>query len=161
MVYYLSNGTTCKRSYNVDRDSHLGYALEAHLSDYKQVFFTNDWNTYADAVTKAWFESYYYDKHYFPLNEYGEYHLSREQIPGLLAALRADCDAGYMAQDWAYFRNDWQDTQEEGVCWLTLESDLGRETAGTDNRASGFRQVSLHITTDCINTVAYLENLGA
>lgn len=154
VVYYLSNGATCKRSYFVDVDSQLGYALEAHLSDYKQVFFTNDWDTYTDAVTGAWFEGYYGTPLILPVNENSEYYFSPAQIPGLLAALRADCDAGYMAQDWSYFRN----VKEEGVCWLTIKSDISKELPG--NHTDDVRRVTLHITTECVNTVAYLKTLS-
>ncbi len=159
VVYLLKNGASLKRTYRVDTDSPLGQELKLHFSDFRQVFFTNNWNAYAGSVKTISCQNNG-NKLQLPWDEYGSYEFTQQEVSGLLAALKADCDAGNMVQDWSYYRNSYLESQEQEVCWLYVENDMAAETRGTDIKAQGTRSVDLHISTKCVHTVAYLQSLS-
>lgn len=158
VVYMLKDGSTCKRVYAIDVTSELGQQVEKHLSSYQQVFFTNDWQAYVASVQQIWGDKIF-DIVPLPDDVDGTFHITKEQIPGMLAALKADCDAGFMAQDWSFYRNYSDDFASTDVCWLEITSDAAIETKGTGYYTTGARSRSLHITTRCENTIAYLKSL--
>ena len=111
---------------------------------------TNDWDSYAENVEQLALE----------LNGKEEYfHASLTdpaQVQGLLAAVKADCDAGNMAQSWSFHQED--DTSS----WLYIYDDYYYESEYTQESIGNIHaeySLSLNIYESCENTIAYLDSL--
>ncbi len=148
--YFLTSGSTCTRHYTVDPATELGQDLGLRLSDYRHVFLTENLEEYASHIYSAQISTYD-EKLIEKISLFSEgkeqYEFALEEIPQLLSAIKADCDAGCMTQDWS-FHDDYED-----YCWLELEvypNGLDQELYFTQ----------LRISEDCANTIGYLNSLA-
>ena len=72
--------------------------------------------------------------------------LSKAEVAGLVEAVCRDCDAGTMAQDYNFHR------EELAVTWLEFTLDVGGETGLREYR-------NINVYESCVNTLEYLEQL--
>jgi len=129
MEYRLKNGLTFTRSYRTSVNGEVGKAARKHLSRWECIFGVTDWDAF---VASVWEVS-------------GDPTLDADKIPGLMEAIRADCDAGNMAQDWDFH------SMESISYWVLVYS----SKYDNESNRSGF--VELRIYESCTNTIAYLE----
>ena len=149
--YNLKNGMTVLRNYEVPIDTPEGAFTKQQLSCYQSVFRTNDWETYTAGVDQVAVEMNMKEEYFqFTFTD-------PAQVQGLLAAGKADCDAGNMAQVWSFHQVD--DTSS----WLYIydnnyyDSEYTQESIGNIHRVYS---LSLNIYESCENTIAYLETIS-
>lgn len=139
--YKLKNGRTVTRYYEVGRDTLLGERAGKYFSDMRYIFEVNDTAILYDAfkaVTVDIFEGV--DNISFKLTD-------PEEIAGLLDAIAADCEAGTMAQNWAFH-------DETGK-----EMDVNVEFYADDGIYWRAPHYYLNIYTDSTNTIAYINTM--
>lgn len=151
--YDLKSGRTVIRRYEIPVDSAHGEFVQTELSNWKSVFHINDWDTIAGGIDRVDLE--------LCLGEnFGNYELSdRAQIQGLLEAVKADCDAGNMAQNWSFHQD------EETAAWLYIyDNNFADDTYTTTNEYFGGIHVvyslSMNIYDSCEHTLSYIESLN-
>lgn len=146
-IYYtLTNGRTVARYYEVGCDSSLGIRAGKYFSDMHYVFGINDTAILYDIFEKAVLEVYTSE-----LNV--QVTLTDEQeIAGLLDAIAADCEAGVMAQNWAYHED-----YSNGDYYVDFLAD-DTYILHTNWPAGRF---NLRVWPDCTNTLAYLQKMIA
>lgn len=94
--YQLKDGSRVIRYYYVTADSEAGKAFNSYLSDYRYIFLTDDWESVLAHTA-------YVDMEYTLREEYRTETLSNAaDIQQLLEAVKQDCDAGNIAQDWIF-----------------------------------------------------------
>ena len=149
--YNLKNGMTVLRNYEVPVDTAEGAFTKQQLSCYQSVFHTNDWETFVAGVDQLAVEMNMKEEYFqFTFTD-------PAQVQGLLAAVKADCDAGNMAQVWSFHQED--DTSS----WLYIydnqyyDSEYAQEIIGNVHRVYS---LSLNIYESCENTIAYLETIS-
>lgn len=149
--YNLKNGMTVLRVYEVPLQTEYGGFVRQQLSSWQSVFRTNDWETYTAGVDQLAVEMNMKEEYFqFTFTD-------PAQIQGLLAAVKADCDAGNMAQVWSFHQVD--DTSS----WLYIydnnyyDSEYTQESIGNIHRVYS---LSLNIYESCENTIAYLERIS-
>ena len=149
--YNLKNGMTVLRVYEVPLQTEYGGFVRQQLSSWQSVFRTNDWETYTAGVDQVAVEMNMKEE-YFQFS-----FTDPAQVQGLLAAVKADCDAGNMAQVWSFHQVD--DTSS----WLYIydenyyDSEYTQESIGNIHRVYS---LSLNIYESCENTIAYLETIS-
>ena len=143
--YNLKDGRTVKRYYEVGRDTPLGERAGKYFSDMRYLFEVNDISVLYDAFEVVSVDSY---------TEKVEESIKltdAQQIAGLLDAIKADCAAGVMAQNWAYH------DKEEEHCYLEFNaSDSALKRIGWE-----YGRFHLRVWSDCTNTTAYLNQIKA
>ncbi len=98
--YKLKNGRTVVRYYEVGRDTPLGQKAGEYFNDMRYIFEVNDTNVLYDAFETVYIYGYKYDKNIdFKLTD-------KQDVLDLLNAIAADCQAGTMAQNWAYHKEN-------------------------------------------------------
>ena len=143
--YKLKSGRTVTRYYEVGRDTALGKRAGKYFSDMGYIFEVSD----TDALYSA-FESVAID--IFEGVENYDFKLTdRQEIAGLLDAIAADCEAGTMAQNWAFHRED--DKHWDASVDFSTVDDVFEELGWNTSR------LYLRIYPDSANTVAYLESM--
>lgn len=143
ICYKLKDGRTVNRYYEVGRDTPLGKEAGKYFCDMRYIFGVSDTSVLYNA-----FEAVSIDV--FAGEDYTEFKLTEQQdIADLLNVIAADCEAGTMAQNWAYHN-------ETGK-----EKDYNIEFSVKDDaRKQGIWDVShfyLHVYEDSINTRSYIN----
>ncbi len=139
--YKLHNGKTVRRYYEIPFDGELAEQAKVFFSDMRYLFKINSIDQIDTSFAGV------------NINQYTEtesksYDTKDEEILiGLLNAVKADCDAGKMAQNWLYHKG-------EGEYHLSFTFKLKVEDESDD-----WRWCDLYITDDCTNTVAYLKSI--
>lgn len=96
IFYKLKSGRIISRHYKVGCDTPLGKKLGEYFSDMRYIFQVNDTTVLYTAFESANINLYFGEKNYnFGLKD-------TKEISNLLDAVAADCEAGNMAQNWAY-----------------------------------------------------------
>lgn len=143
LQYKLKNGRTVTRYYEVGRYTPLGQKAGEYFNDMRYIFGVNDtktlYNSFESAVINIYDDGEYVD---FKLTE-------QQDITELLNAIAADCEAGTMAQNWAFHRDP-----DKGVDYY-VEFHVKDEAfdAGDWNR----KWFHLQVYEDSYNTVSYLK----
>jgi len=101
--YVLKNGRTVLRHYPVSLSDPHAQELEAHFSDYRYLFQTEDWNqllhnTYEIEVSLNDYGGDDYRYSSFPIQD-------DAQVQALMEAIKQDCDDADMAQEWIFHPN--------------------------------------------------------
>lgn len=130
LVYEMKNGTKMERVYDIPVNTSEGAFLKKHFSSWQCVFGTEDWEAVIKGVDRI-----YTDK---------EKELPREAYPELLEAIRLDCDAGNMSQEYGFHGS------EEVLCWMDI-------SCSQDDRNLEYRYINLHIFESCENTLRVLD----
>ena len=143
ICYKLKDGRTVNRYYEVGRDTTLGKEAGKYFCDMRYIFGVSDTSVLYNA-----FEAVSIDV--FTGEDYTEFKLTEQQdIADLLNAIAADCEAGTMAQNWAYH-------DETGK-----EKDYNIEFSVNDEaRKQGIWDVPhfyLHVYEDSVNTRSYIN----
>ena len=143
IVYTLKNGRTVLRNYRVEHDSKLGKQAGAYFSDVRYVFEVSDPEMLYWAFESVSVDAYYDEKNVsVKLTD-------TQDIAGLIDAVKADCEAGLMAQNWAY-----HDKYEENYyVHFSANAEI------LDNTEWGTGRKYLRIWPDCTNTTAYLRQM--
>ena len=163
--YKLKDGRTVDRKYFLEANSENGARLKRYISDFRYVtqhesvdallnsFYSADFYThctelpYMDICTAAehmeWGNEGKFDDEWLYIN-------STEDgvLPGLLAAIEADCKAGNMAQYWEFH------TDEESLGNLTIYYHTNR------NNRYDTEAIDITVYASCENTVSYLKSLA-
>lgn len=137
-LYELNNGTTLIRSYQVDTNSPVGVMYGELGSRPDFVLGADDVDTFMEGMYNVHVSLYSADVG-------GDIAVSGNEdlVRGLAEALMADCEAGTMNQEWSY-----QNESAADLGWLEFDY---RTQDGV------YRNVSLHIYYDDVNTAAYLQ----
>lgn len=145
-LYQMKNGTTVVRRYRVDCDSPAGALFASFLNRTEFVLGTDD----PEELLKG---LYYLYINYEPV-DFSDQHIAfsggwenpMERDPalvrGLVEAIYADCEAGYMTHSNAYRTDD--------------AAYVGYIDFNVQNADDIFRGFNVTIYSDCINTVTYL-----
>ncbi len=146
VLYTLENGRTVKRYYHVGRDTSLGIRAGKYFNDMRYIFDAKD-----PAVLYEVFESVSID-HYDAQQSTQIKLTDPQQIAGLLDAVQADCEAGTMAQNYAYHDNSGKDSERYYV-----------EFRADDkyNESMPRNYFHLQIWPDSVNTMAYMNDMMA
>ena len=148
--YTLKNGSTLSRYYTVAVDSPVGETLKRRFSDFEYLFRAKDPAELADRI--SFIEvSRYEDKTGGPSYAYKIH--DPEVILQLLEAVKRDCDAGNMAENGVFHRD------EDSVGYLLIE--LNSEKAET--QPGGYEDVYIPyldatIYENCTSTRAFLDS---
>ncbi len=138
--YKLHNGKTIRRYYEIPFEGELADQAKVFFSDMRYLFKTSaikklyttvaevNINQFTQTVTES------------------QTTTDKEILTGLLDAIKADCEAGKMAQNWLYHKG-------EG------EYNLSFTFKVEDDSDYWGRWTDLYITDDCTNTVAYLKSI--
>lgn len=150
LQYELKNGSRVLRCYEIPVETTHGEFVRKELSDWQFVFQTNDWEAFAGNVRELEMEIRTGE-------EMGSYTLyDQTQIQGLLEAMKADCEAGNMAQTWSLHQD------EEAAVWVYFYDygyyDSASEMVG-DVTGRVYR-FSLNIYESCEHSLAYLDSLN-
>lgn len=148
--YTLKDGRTVSRFYQVGRDSSLGERAGRYFSDMRYIFQVEDPAVLYRAFEAVEIESFG-EKGYGDINNVTFKITGEEEIAGLLDAIKADCEANVMAQNWAYHQND-----EENF-FITFHVDAAAQLSKDLDNVHSY----LRIWTDCTNTTAYLRDMVA
>ena len=146
LQYELKSGRTVLRRYEIPVETTHGAFIRRELSDWRSVFYVNDWEAFASNVPQVELEL---------LGEEGIGHYTLSDpavIRGLLEAVKADCDAGNMAQNWSLHQD------EETEAWLYIYD--GVYYASTAYNMQRVYAVSLNVYNSCEHTLAYIDSLG-
>jgi len=142
--YTLENGSTITRYYEVGRDTRLGWQAGKYFSDMRYIFEVNDISVLYDAFEAVVINIYENGKSMdFKLTD-------REDIAGLLIAIAEDCEAGTMAQNWAFHDETGKEVD------YNLEFYV-KDTVFDEGNWNTSR-FHLKIYTDSINTTAYMKD---
>lgn len=141
LEYTLENGSTMRRSYNLDAHVDAMDGIKKILSSWKQVFGTEDLQTVKGQVYRVtmWQEEYDENGMYISSREAA---LPEEAISGLLDAIAMDCREGTMAQNMVFHEGE--------STSLTFWYD---DEAWADSYIRG----SLSVYEDSTHTMAFLE----
>ena len=157
--YYLKDGRTVTRKYYVRTDSSEGRTLKAYYTDFSAVTGADsiehilkyaesmEFFSHTSEVPNIVFDSGNIEEKYpyeqFATVEIGDLEKSQE-VRGLLEAIKADCEAGNMAQQWDFHRN------EESVGNLQIVTGNYWALPGR----------SITVFESCTNTIHYLKSLA-
>lgn len=138
--YKLHNGKTVKRYYEIPHEGELAEQAKVFFSDMRYLFKNNSVDRIYASVAEVNINWYTETE-----NENG-HTTDKEILKGLLDAIKADCEAGKMAQNWL---------QHKGEGEYHLSFTLKQEDDGDYWR----KWCDLYITEQCTNTVAYLKTV--
>ena len=131
--YTLKNGGSVHRAYRLPADSRETEALRRYFSSRACVLGTDTPEEFLSRVQGVYVDQY-------------DIRLSKAEVAGLVEAVCRDCDAGTMAQDYNFHR------EELAVTWLEFTLDVGGETGLREYR-------NINVYESCVNTLEYLEQL--
>ncbi len=145
ICYTLKNGRIINRYYKVEQNSELGRRAGEYFNDMRYIFEINNPQLLYEVFESVTIESYD-----------GEKSLSvkltdQDEITGLMDAIQKDCDAGLMAQNWAYHGK-----YEENYYLDFSVDDKASETLGWN-----VSRKHLRVWTNSVNTTAYLQQMIA
>ena len=149
--YTLKDGRTVTRYYEVGRNSPLGERAGKYFSDMRYIFEVQNTDLLYGAFEYAYFNIY---------SESGatEFKLTKEEeIRGLLDAIKADCDAGTMVQNWAYHEEDPAKYDMDMKYQISHHVEFGAKDSALDELGWNQRIQYLTIYPNCVNTLAYME----
>lgn len=142
LEYTLESGRTVLREYTIPVDSAPGQFVRQAMSRWEYVFKTNDWDGFVASIENITVELY------------SELKLSDPaQIRGLLEAIKADCEAGNMAQYWALHQD------EDPVCYVHIHDPEFKYSSDYHYQLKVFA-LNLDIYASCEHTIAYLKTIG-
>ena len=145
--YKLKNGRNVTRYYRVGRDTPLGEQAGKYFNDMRYIFGVND-----TTVLYSVFESVSLD--YYKGKDYIELKLTDSQeIAGLLDAIKKDCAAGNMAQNWAYHEEFDKEMNSYNVEFRANDIMIPHVLNWNS------RYFHLTVYNDSSNTIAYLESM--
>lgn len=144
--YKLKNGRTVTRYYEVGRDDALGQRAGKYFSDMRYVFEVNDTEILYDAF-EAVSVDIYEDNDNISFNI-----TDSQEITGLLDAIAADCEAGKMAQNWAFHNETGKDVGYY-VEFYVKDSMFEQQNWNTS-------RFHLQIYTDSTNTIEYIKTIS-
>lgn len=172
ICYDMKDGRTVERLYYVNPDGEEGAALIPYFSSVAAVFGTDDLTALLDSAYGV--EAYHYDMD-IPViaistditwykEEYGDdprcniYVLEGKAsedpiLTGLMEAMKADCEAGTMAQYWAFHRD------KNCVASVSIQGPQPDAAMSSyKNYITIYTGISIY--EDCVNTIAYLEKIS-
>ena len=138
--YQLKNGKTVKRYYEMPHDGELAEQAKQYFSDMRFLFKRNTVDEIYAEVSGV--NIFYYTQ----TESVQEDSKDKEILKGLLDAIKADCEAGTMAQKWLTYKGD-----DEYHLNFTLiaEDDTDHWKTWCD----------ISVTDQCENTMAYLKSI--
>ena len=135
LTYHLKDGRTVYRKYDVNVLSEPGRKLNEYFSDPAYLLGYADWEAYLDSKPTVQVENKTF---------------TGDEARELLEAIKADCDAGNMTQDWAY-----HDAYGKGsYTWVYLDGAF-------DDIDGYYYGTELTVYEDAVNTVAWLKEREA
>lgn len=153
--YELKNGQHVVRRYDVPVYSPEGQFTREKLSSWQAVFRTNDWEALVSRLDRIELELRTGEQ--IGIAELRD----PDKIRGLLEAMKADCEAGNMAQSWNLHYG------EETTAWVYLFDseyyEQSEDLFASDYTAANMHRVyslSLNVYESCSYTNAYLESLN-
>ena len=170
--YRLTGGTTLTRKYYIDPDGEDGKLLkplfssvEAVLGEDPEGFFKNlrvcevydfqlDMPRIAISTSPDYLDLSSYEEKYLLDERFKGYYIIGAEaatdpiLQGLLEAIRKDCEAGNMAQEWCYHK------MEDSVISVHLRS-YHPDASNYDHT----KYLDLNIYESCVNTLAFLDSL--
>ena len=135
LTYHLKDGRTVYRKYEVNVLSEPGRKLNEYFSDPAYLLGYTDWEAYLDSKPTVQVENKTF---------------TGDEARELLEAIKADCEAGNMTQDWVYH----DAYGKESYTWVYLDrafDDIDGYYYGTE----------LTVYEDAVNTVAWLKEREA
>lgn len=142
--YKLKNGRTVTRYYEVGRDDALGQRAGKYFSDMRYVFEVEDTSVLYDAFDTVTLNIYENGNAVdFKLTD-------SQEIAGLLDAIAADCEAGKMAQNWAFHAESTKDVDYNVEFYV---KDSVYEEGGWRSH------FYLTIYTDSTHTIEYIKTM--
>lgn len=145
-VYYkLTDGRTVNRYYKVAQGSKLIEPAKAYANDIRYIFEVNDPQVLYSAFESVAVSGEGGDKYH----NYNFKLTDPEEIRGLMDAIAKDCEAGTMAQNWAY-----HDKSEENYYLnFSIIEDVQKQLGWRYSRSD------LQVFEDSSHTSAYLEQI--
>ena len=143
--YALKDGSRVIRHYSVEADSELGQQVKLYLSDMRYLFKVNNLDVIYDQFTHCNIDCYDYTYVEMGGNTQSFALVEEEEILGLMDAIRADCEAGVMAQPYVY--------HADKAALYSIDFVFG----GNYQKVDRFYGVS--VFEDCVNTAAYMKKL--
>ncbi len=143
--YTLDTGRVISRYYEVEQDSELFHQAGKYYNDIRYIFGVNDSLILYDLFESVTFEGQTEERDYFNIKL-----STRNEISGLLNAIRKDCEAGNMAQNWVFHDNSEENFHLNfSIEVKALQDAIGRSVIG------------LRVFTDSTHTTAYLKQILA
>ena len=133
VVYTLTGGRQVHREYQIPVDSPVGNTLNDWFSAPEHVLKYEDWDAYLENLVEIRVE----DKSY-----------TGEAARELLMAVKADCEAGTMTQDWEFHDPKGYENVSQ-YTWMSVSVD------GQGHYGHIYRE--LVVFEDAVNTVAWLQ----
>ncbi len=138
--YMLKNGKTLTRYYKVAVDSPAGKLAEKYYSSMRYILPITDAGSYYDNYSHVMI---------LPTDKMEEWKLDdKEILAGLLDAIKADCEAGTMAQQWAF-----REEKEPAYNLNFYKADFDY------NNDPYYLNPSIMIFSNNTNTLAYLKTV--
>lgn len=154
ILYTLKDGRTVKRYYKVGRNTALGERAGKYFSDMRYLFEVQNTDSLYGAFESVTLDIFTGEKNT------SKKLIQEAEISGLLDAIQADCEAGVMAQNWAYHEyNDKEiyDIKYKNTCYIEFSvKDSVFDRSGWDTS-----RFHLQVWPDCTNTMAYIETMMA
>ena len=152
LLYRLKNGREVRRYYSIDEHTAVYDELRLYFSSPQYIFNTDRWEELVGGVEVI--DVGLGD--YFAKDSYGTSGITdKEQMKALLSAIRADCEAGTMAQANTFH------VDEEQAAWLYLQYDW---LVSYKNSAVAYTEAPFcHLTVypSNVHTIACLEEILA
>lgn len=149
--YTLKDGRRITRYYEVGRNSPLGQRAGKYFSDMRYIFEVQDTTLLYGAFESATFDIYAGE------NNINLKLTTKEDIVGLLDAIKADCEAGTMAQNWAYHEVDPEKYDADIKYQNSYHIAFSAKDYVMDDWGWNTDRFHLQIWPDCTNTMAYME----
>ncbi len=147
--YKLKSGRTVTRYYDVGRDSAVGERAGKYFSDMRYIFEINDPIYLYRGIESVSAEYWLDDKtRTVKLTD-------KKELEGLLDAIKADCEAGLMAQNYAYHESADKESEVMSYLYFSFDHSIFQYTDW-----DYYRQ-NLMVWSDSTNTVKYLEEMYA
>ena len=131
LEYTLENGNTVSRYYDINRNEPYAEVFGSYLCRWQTVFGTDDWENFKSRVAV--------------IHTNDGISLLQEAYGELLEAIKQDCEAGNLIQDYNFH------TYSEVVYWVDIGCDYDPETNGLK------KYISLQIFDTCENTIGVLK----
>lgn len=151
IVYTLESGRTVTRYYEVGRNTALGDRAGEYFNDMRYIFDVDD-TTVLQGAFEAVSINYYADKVSTQIKI-----INQAEIAGLLDAIQADCNAGVMAQNYAYHNaygmGDEKYNSENYYIVFSVDD------SALDKDGWSIRSFQLEVYPDSTNTLAYLKDM--
>ena len=150
LLYRLKNGREVRRYYSIDEHTAVYDELRLYFSSPEYIFNTDRWEEIVRGV--EFIDVGLGD--YFVNDSYGTSGITdKEQIQALLSAIRADCEAGTMAQANTFH------VAEEQAAWLYLQYNWGvsYENGGMAVKEAPFYHLTVYPSN--VHTIACLEGI--